>query len=462
MKSHFWAAAALCCISVSVLITSCDVDIIQTRGKAVVNINTATLYDKLDITDLMTEKMAEDDFIVVTDTVLVYDQQGQLVAKAGTESSSLQNVSIDLSDLPLGSYTLVAWQTTTRGIDPIWPLVDEEKLSTVHLIKEPYMITSSFDLAVGLYSTTLTIGSTTETIQAEMEPMGSIVDFQVDGLTSESKYSRIELYGQSDAPFINGFYLDPACPEADKWIPLGDITEKDRKMGTVYPDFPPKSNFTLIHGENKLLAAYGVDKTTKAKTLLYDAALTLLPGTNTTFYFDLDKYAYQPPYFGLTEDFSEWKAARDDEFLISDPFIQWGADYQTVRNHVESKLWWRPYNDDLEEDEHGWFRIYRIARRLLEVYYFKTEDGKDLFRTFVYTDTTVPAELAYYHIMKQGFTLKGILRYPEEPGRDYLYYLSPDSKTQVLLLEYETGNWQIFYMPTNPDELSRIIPAPLT
>lgn len=464
MKIHFWAAAALCCISVSVLITSCDVDDIPTSGNAIVNINTATLYDKLGITDLMTETLSEYDFVTVVDTVLVYDQQGLLVAKVGTESSSLETVSIDLSDLPLGAYTVVAWQTTSRGIDPSWPLVDEEKLSTVHLIIQPFLVAPMATYAIGMYSTTLTIGNTTETIQADMEPMGSVVDFRVDGFTSESDYSRIALYGWSSDVFINGFYLDPSRQEEERWVHPDNTPEWTHSMGLIYPLIPQKKFFTLAHGENKELRAYGLNKTTKEEKYLYDALFTLNPGTNATFYFDLDKYAYQPPYFGLTEDFSDWKAARDDEYLISDPFIQWGADYQAVRNHVESKMWWRPYNDDLEADEHGWFRYYRIARRLFEVYYFKTEDGKDLFRTFVYTDTDtdIPTVRAYYHIMKQGFTLKGILRYPEEPGRNYLYYLSPDGKTQALLLEYETGNWQIFYMPTDPKDLARIIPTPLT
>ena len=87
---------------------------------------------------------------------------------------------------------------------------------------------------------------------------------------------------------------------------------------------------------------FGISKNTSEKDSIINAALTLMPGTVSTFYCDLDKIGYQPPYFGPTADFAAWKAQRDAGILVNDLCIQWGADMQTVRNHVASHhLWWK-------------------------------------------------------------------------------------------------------------------------
>lgn len=100
------------------LFTSCDRNVLLTSGSAIVSVNTATLYDKLEITDLMAERLAKSESIKITDSVLVYDQQGMLVAKHGVETRELQTIHIGLGDLPRGVYTVLAWQTVTSGSDP--------------------------------------------------------------------------------------------------------------------------------------------------------------------------------------------------------------------------------------------------------------------------------------------------------------------------------------------------------
>lgn len=73
MKGSIWAAAAFCCVAAtSVLLTSCGKEVVPTNGAAVVSINTVALYDKLEITDLMVEKLDEGG-TVVTDSVVVID-----------------------------------------------------------------------------------------------------------------------------------------------------------------------------------------------------------------------------------------------------------------------------------------------------------------------------------------------------------------------------------------------------
>lgn len=165
------------------------------------------------------------------------------------------------------------------------------------------------------------------------------------------------------------------------------------------------------------------------------------------------------PIFGPAAGFAEWKAKRDDGFLVSDPCLQWGTDYQTVRNRIESQPWWKPVNDDLEQDAHGWRRYYSIAKRLYEIYYFNEEGGKDLFRVIIFTeDDKAPIGVAMQHVSKQGFELKGALQSTDTPDTYWYVFLSPDGKTEVMILPNGAIGWEITYKPTDPDELANVIP----
>ena len=460
MKGSIWAAAAFCCVAAtSVLLSSCGKEVVPTNGGAVVSINTVALYDKLEITDLMVEKLDEGG-TVVTDSVAFYDQQGQFVAKQGIETNTLHPVNIILRDLPQGTYTMVAWQTVSGGYDPWWSLIDADQLATARIV-QTYPSTIGGDKAIGLYTTSVTIGSEAAVIQAEMEPMGSVVDIIVDGLTPECDYEDAHLVIWSEAPRVEGFYLNPGLSGEDRWVLSDSRKESDLSFGFISSDSPGRTDFTLSNGENKHLRLYGYDKTNYERKLIISADISLSPGTHATFYFDLDRISYQPPYTGPAAEFAAWKAKRDAGYLVSDPCVDWGADHQTVRNRVESMMWWRAANDDLEQDEHGWLRYYVVAKRLYEVYYFVEADGKDLFRVFVFTsDDTVPLEVAWRHVALQGYGFEGVLPHPDEQtlGKCYVF-LSVDEKTEVQILERGAGGWEIIYMPTEPEDLANIIPA---
>ena len=449
MKGSIWAAAAFCCMAAaSVLLTSCGKEVVPTNGAVVVSINNESLYDKLDITDLVVRKLDEGG-TVVTDSVAFYDQQGQFVAKQGIETNTLHPVNIILRDLPQGSYTMVAWQTVSGGYDPWWSLMEADQLATARIV-QTYPSTIGGDKAIGLYTTSVT-----------MEPMGSVVDISVDGLTPECDYSYASLVIWSEEPRVEGFYLNPACSGEDRWVYSDTRKESDLSFGAIPPSMPARTDFTLSHGEKKRVRLYGYDKTAKARQLIISADISLNPGTHASFYFDLDRISYQPPYTGPAAEFAAWKAKRDAGYLVSDPCVEWGADHQTVRNRVESMMWWRAANDDLEQDEHGWLRYYVVAKRLYEVYYFAEEGGKDLFRVFVFTsDDTVPVEVAAEHIFLQGYGFRGVLPHPQEKEVGLCYvYLSADEKTEVQIIERGAGGWEIIYMPTEPEDLAHIIPG---
>ncbi len=442
-------------------ISSCIPDDTPDKGNAIVCINTASLCEKLGIADLVAGMLAEKASFKITDSVLVYDRQGQLVARQGAESSSLQTVTIHLSDIPQGTYTLVAWQTTTTGTEPFWLLMESEQLATAHIV-QLYPSTISSFRAIGLYTTTVTIGSEAATVQAEIEPMGSVVDLIIDGLTPECDYGNVSLAVGGEDPAVEGFYLNPAHSGEDRWVFSDNRTEGDRPVGAVIPSSPENRVFTLSHGEDKTFGLYAVDKTTKKTDSLIDAEFTLEPGIVATFYYDLDKTGYQPPYCGLTEGFAAWKAERDAGILVTDPCFQWGADLQTVHNHVAShQLWWKVLNEELElEEGHGWGRWYCIAKDLYEYYNFETGSGNNLQCAIcICLDPDVPSSVAFTSLIKQGYEYKGGIIFPDQPDVVYAIFFSADGQTEVMVNEYEAGGWQIFYQLTDPDDLPLIIPA---
>ena len=462
-RKILWVMTAALMMCLPICMTSCNNDDpeIPTDGSAVVSISTATLYDKLGITDLMTEKLSKGEK-TVTDSVLVYDKQGMLVNRLGAESASLQNVTISLSDLPHGTYTVVVWQTSSDGplSDPFWWLTGADQLATARIIQN-YPSSMSWLRAVGMYTTTVTIGSETATVNAEIEPMGSVVDLSIDGLTSEVDYTYTSLTAGGEEPGVDGFYLNPARSGEDRWVFSASRKEGDRPIGTIASSSNNKV-FTLSHGENKEFWLCGTNKTTNEKDSIINAVLTLVPGTMATFYYDLEKTGYQPPYFGPTAGFAAWKALRDAGILVSDPCLKWGANMQAVHNHVANhQLWWKCLDEELMlEEGHGWVRWYHIARSLYEFYCFENENGNNLLCSIcICLDPNVPLEVPFTNLIKQGYEYRGGIIYPDQPNVHYSIFFSPDGNTEVTLNKYDDGGWQIFFQPTDPDDLPLIIPA---
>lgn len=460
-RLYQWAKVVVIVMCLPMCNASCtnnnDNPTIPTNGRAIVSVNTATLYDKLGITDFMIERLAQGG-IAVTDSVLVYDQQGLLVARLGSESTSLQNVNISLSDLPYGTYTIVVWQTASSGEDPFWLLKDADQIATVHIV-QLYPSPINCNQAIGLYTTSVTIGSGTGTVNAEMEPMGSVVDIRIDSFTPDCDYEYARVVVGGEDPAVDGFYLNPAHSVEDRWLFSDNRMESDRPIGEVFLSSPNNKVFTLSHGENKTFELYGINKTTNELEKLIDAMFTLEPVTVATFYFDLSKAGYQPPYFGWTADFAAWKAQRDAGVLVTDPCLQWGANLQTVHNHVASHhLWWKTLNEELAPEEgHGWVRWYNIARDFYEVYNFETESGNNLTCAIcVCIDSTVPVSLANASLVLQGYEYAGQIIYPDQPDVIYDIFFSADGSVEVQVNTYDDGGWQIFYQPTDPNDLAKL------
>ena len=76
-------------------------------GQAVVSVNTASMYEELGIDQYVRKKLVPSGVYVITDTVLVYSQEGALIAKMGAESNTLGTQVLDLEGIPYGTYTVV-------------------------------------------------------------------------------------------------------------------------------------------------------------------------------------------------------------------------------------------------------------------------------------------------------------------------------------------------------------------
>lgn len=89
----------------------------------------------------------------------------------------------------------------------------------------------------------------------------------------------------------------------------------------------------------------------------------------------------------------------------------------------------------------------------------ETENGENLLYSLC-TDNSVPVDVAFTHVAKQGYEFKGLLIYPEEPDTKFYVFLSPDEKTEVTINTFDDGrSWQILYQKTDPEDLPLIIPA---
>lgn len=86
-KKLLMLAAVLCCTMTMMVQTSCtneDVPVMDSKGKVSITINPATLYEELNIAELMPNWLNAGN-THIADTVLIYDQSGNLIAKLGME-----------------------------------------------------------------------------------------------------------------------------------------------------------------------------------------------------------------------------------------------------------------------------------------------------------------------------------------------------------------------------------------
>ena len=448
MKLFLRTAVLACCVLLTA--TGCIFDV--PIGLTTVTIDKSALYDELGITGAVKEALDRGDGFLV-DSLLVYDEDGLLVTKLGEESDNLNPLILEMAGLPDGRYTLVAWQTMeayTKGKKgSCWAVHDEELLSTVS-ITSPYDY-YRFLSALGYATAEVTVYGGMIDVDLSPRSMGAIVDVWVDHFTEESEYPFMYLE-TTDKQQCNGFRLDPALDEAERWMYI----EKYGCFGGIHAGESREKFYVLAYTDGLSIDFWAEKEDGE------DFWFGTMPNGSLQIdrqyigYIDMGRW-WLGPFFGTPEDFAVWKADRDAGILAIDPLVKWGCDLDEVEQFFASRgRYYEPC--ELVYDE-GWKKEYDMDGLLSEDYHFETEDGQGLFQVCCYYWTSFPpVEMVHNTLLHQGYLYKGKIVYPGEEQKDY--YVSSDGLTQVLLSHGDDESWKLIYQPAHPDDLQYIIDQP--
>ena len=472
-KMMMTLAAVLCCAMTTMVFTACGSDDDDNgndnpstpstpSGRAVITLNTAAMYEEVGIAEIMERNLPT--AASISDTLLIYDQNGRLVTKTGTVTKSLEPLTLVVDDLPNGTYTLVAWQNGyfdngTRA-EKKFVLVDEEELSTVKVLQLD-MVHICAD-AVGLASATVTVNG--NSIEATITPklVGSIFDLKSEKNPQEYGFVEIDLYRLDQV--TAGIWLDPARSEDDRWI-IQDQYANPYPFAYLYEDDTEYLHYTLEHGDDMILSLVTwtpVNDDDEPDEIVRQGRHKLQDGSNVVYYFDVDRISYQPPFLGQPGELPAWKADRDAGILVNDPYLKWGGNLAEVEAHKQAKQFWSEGNGQLEFWEgRGWHHWYYVAPHLTEQYIFETEDGQNLYDVMcICHDNNVPIDIFTKSLQLQGYTYLGKLHYPDTEDYDDMFQ-SADGQTGVLVYANNYGGWIIEYYPFDPEDLNYLVPTNL-
>ena len=216
-------------------------------GRAVITINTAAMYEEVGMAELIEFNLSK--AVSISDTVLIYDQNGHLVTKLGTMTKSFEPLTFTVDDLPNGTYTLIGWQSGNFNngttIEKKFVLADEEELSTVKVLQLELVNMAAF--ANGLASTTITVNG--NSIEATITPkfIGSIINLKTEKAPKEYGFDEISLYRMDQV--TEGLYLDPARSEDERWITEA-IKDDPYPFAFLFQDEKEFLHYTLEHGDD--------------------------------------------------------------------------------------------------------------------------------------------------------------------------------------------------------------------
>ena len=435
---------------------------VKPSGRAVITVNIAGLYEEADMVDVVKHNLGNP--MCISDTVLIYDQNGRLVKKLGTVTKSLEPLTIVAEGLPNGTYTLVAWQTgysdEETSINKRFVLADEEELATVKLLQTAPIL--EFAYANGLASATVTVNGNSFEATVTPKLVGSIVNLKSEQAPQEYGYDEIDLYRMDQV--TKGIYLDPARSEDDRWI-VGDLEDDVYPFAYLEEGETHFPHYTLEHGDDMLLSVITwslVDDYYESNEIVSLGHHKLQDGSNVVYYIDPSRISYQPPFFGQEAQLPAWKADRDAGILVNDPYLKWGTNLAEVEAHKKAKQFWADGNYQLEFwEKYGWHMWYYVAPSFTEQYLFETEDGQNLNDVMcICHDASLPIDIFTKSLLLQGYTYLGKLPNPDTEDYNDLF-LSADEKSEALVYPNDYGGWVIEYHALVPEDLNHIIPANL-
>lgn len=292
--------------STACVMTSCGDDEpdapVITNG---ITVDITALYKEFRITGNITTGLKQG-AVTIIDSVLVYDQAGNLVTEYGSELNTLQPVTYDTKDLEDGTYKIIVWQTGKRD-STCWSIYDKEQLRTVKITTK--YGNKGYPYVLGYAYATATVTDGKLNITLVPKAVCSLISLKIDNFTEafaeEKGYDQVRLYGR-EGKFCNGLYLDPT--RSDRWINKG--INSIECIGTISAGKNSNGFLTLTQGNDLTLDLYTYNSSTKTKgTVLATCEnVRIATGEITVFYFDLSRIGSQPPFYGTLEDFDNWKA----------------------------------------------------------------------------------------------------------------------------------------------------------
>lgn len=450
MKKHLIIRAILALACAMTLASACNSE--KPLGQVTVSIDKAALYDDLGITDLMNDKAIGWDDVFIVDSLLIYNEEGKLVAEVGEDTDNLNPLILEIPDLPDGRYTFVAWQSADNHLEhnlgSCWTVQDKELLSTVS-ITTPYAI-FHYPYALGYATALVAVQGGKMEVELAPRSVGCIADVWVDHFAEDSGPVKIILE-TTNKERCTGIRLDPALDEADRWVYL----EAYGAVGDIPAGGDRAKFFTLMHGEGLSLDFWSSEK--EGDNNWYGTMPNRSMQLNGHYigYIDMARW-WQQPFFGTPEDFAVWKADRDAGILVLDPLVKWGCHLDEVDQYVQSLNRYHETGELVPQSNGSWMKSYQFDGVMSTEYFFKTEDGQNLLEICCYFwDENMPVEMIFNTLAHQGYLYKGQIAVP---GIDLSeFYLSSDGKTQVLCYPYEDGTWDILYQPANPDDLQYLV-----
>ena len=425
---------------------------INYKEKSTIVVNTENLYEELGILPDMKDLLASNESYSVIDSVLIYNEEGLLVAKKGLQSRTLGREVLYIDDLGFGDYTMIMWQTVySRSVRP-WSVTDEESLSTVSI--KGVGTAMGFRWAIGCDVCRIGYYDVPTEIEFTPKSMGCLLDVTLDNYTEELGYANVAMYGWNAEDWNTGFYLDPSLGEDARWIVSESSLEMPFKI--KYGSETSRKFFSLVHGDDLsffITGNRGDDSYDDLGTCYHKSVKA---GQTYKVYLDIARYKWQPVFFGSEEDFVSWKADRDAGLLVFDPCVNWGCGLAEVEESVHNKQWWRTPMEELKPSYDNWYISYWVSNSMYESYLFKTQDGQNLISAFcICIDSAVPMEMARHLVLSQGYEYAGKIQYPGQ-SESYDVFFSPDKKTEVMIYPIEGDGWTIRYEPTNPADLPYI------
>lgn len=452
-----------CMAFVAILLgfTACSNDAIDIeyseKGSLSLTISPSAPYDDFGLTSSFTSSILGDiDYCYVGVTSLLYDSEGNLADSVCTYSRTLSLMSQEFEAVEKGTYTLVCIETLASSEEDyawrVWNLTGVEKLSTLRIENAGYY-TYWYD-AVGLYTQTVVLSGTTQTLSVSPEAIGCIIDIDYENYDgSDYVWFGFELKGE-----IDGRYLSPNITGTDRWY-FTEVNETHTWDGlwnsyestglteggaTMYclqtgsQEYCFGLNKTGYNDDGTInFTAFG-DETSTLEEGAWYVAYTYYTGSVET-YFGADDSSFDSWYAEVVEDGSSSGSTSTSSDAFDVPCTDWGASVSTVKSYMSDYT--------IEYDQDTFLGYYGNASSVDDIYYYFDESyGLYESLVWIYASALSSDEIAS-ELAELGYSYLG--ETTDDDGNAILHFITSDAVTYVWIFDYtdDYSEWAVIFYP---------------